>query len=108
MKYANYQVSQNTFLDNNSVYPDFKSFVGIRLDVNNSLPIGLITAMNDKPLTTQQIQLLQNILSAVQLRTKNEIQKIRQRDNLTMVKNAALQDAESKIKFLADMSHEIR
>lgn len=64
--------------------------------------------MHDKPMSVQQTQLVQSVLAAVQLRTRNEIEKIRQRDNLIMVKNAALQDAESKIKFLADMSHEIR
>ncbi|CAO3608988.1 unnamed protein product [Mucor hiemalis] len=106
LKHSTYDVTQNASSDN-SVYPEYNSFVGIRFDINK-LPIGLITVMHDKPMTTQQTQLLQKVLSAVQLRTKNEIEKIRQRDNLIMVKNAALQDAESKIKFLADMSHEIR
>jgi signal transduction histidine kinase len=91
----------------NSVYPEYSSFVGVRLDQGN-LPIGLITIMNDKPLAEQQLDAIEKILQAVQLRTKNEIEKIRQRDNLIMMKNAALQDAEGKIKFLADMSHEIR
>lgn len=64
--------------------------------------------MHDKPLSEQQSWLIEKILTTVRPRTKNEIEKIRQRDNLIMMKNAALQDAESKIKFLADMSHEIR
>lgn len=106
LKHSTCDVTQNASLDN-SVYPEYNSFVGIRFDINK-LPIGLITVMHDKPMTTQQTQLLQKVLSAVRLRTKNEIEKIRQRDNLIMAKNAALQDAESKIKFLADMSHEIR
>lgn len=64
--------------------------------------------MNDKPMKQEQIQNIQDLLFAIQQRTTNEIENIRQRDNLVMIKNAALQDAESKIKFLADMSHEIR
>ncbi len=110
LKNSNYHVTQNTPLDNSAVYQKYKSFVGTRLDIdnNNNLPIGLITVMNDKPLNEKDILLLQRLLCSVQLRVKNEIEKIRQRDNLTMIKNAALQDAESKIKFLADMSHEIR
>ncbi|KAI9360953.1 hypothetical protein BD770DRAFT_31145 [Pilaira anomala] len=68
----------------------------------------MITVMNDTPMREDQINNIQKLLNAVQLRTRNEIAKIRKRDNLIMIKNAALQDAESKIKFLADMSHEIR
>lgn len=64
--------------------------------------------MDNKPLQSEQIHLIESILKAVQLRTKNEIARIRQKDNLIMMKNAALSDAESKIKFLAEMSHEIR
>lgn len=89
------------------IYPPFKSYVGIRLDENDT-SIGLISIMDDKPITSQQIDLIQHILSVVKTRTKNEIQGIRQKDNLIMMKNAALRDAESKIKFLAEMSHEIR
>lgn len=104
--YSNYHVAQDaTFAD--SAYPKYASFVGLRLD-QGSLPIGLITVMNDEPMKQDQIETIQNLLFAVQKRTANEIEKIRQRDNLVMIKNAALQDAESKIKFLADMSHEIR
>lgn len=104
--YSNYHVAQDaSFCD--SVYPKYNSFVGLRLD-QELLPIGLITVMNDTPMNQDQINNIQNLLLAVQLRTKNEIEKIRHRDNLIMIKNAALQDAESKIKFLADMSHEIR
>ncbi|KAG2198293.1 hypothetical protein INT47_003006 [Mucor saturninus] len=104
--YSNYHVAQDaSFAD--SAYPKYASFVGLRLD-QGSLPIGLITVMNDKPMKQDQIETIQNLLFAVQQRATNEIEKIRQRDNLVMIKNAALQDAESKIKFLADMSHEIR
>lgn len=106
LRNSTYHVAQNASSDN-AVYPVYNSFVGVRFDINK-LPIGLITVMHDKPMSAQQTQLVQRVLAAVQLRTRNEIEKIRQRDNLIMVKNAALQDAESKIKFLADMSHEIR
>lgn len=106
LNYSSYHVTQASPLYN-SVYPPFASFVGIRLDLEN-LPIGLITVMNDKPMTDLQIKDVHNLLFAVELRTRNEIEKIRHRDNLIMIKNAALEDAEGKIKFLADMSHEIR
>lgn len=81
--------------------------MGVRLD-EKQLPIGLITVMHDKPMDNATIDLVQSILNAVKQRTKNEIERTRQRDHLIMVKNAALEDAQSKIKFLADMSHEIR
>lgn len=87
-----------------SVYPDFRSFTSIRLDYNDT-PIGLITIMDIEP---KQLDLAHSILEAVQSRTRNEIARLRQKDNLIMMKNAALRDAESKIKFLAEMSHEIR
>ncbi|KAI8984268.1 hypothetical protein BDF20DRAFT_833789 [Mycotypha africana] len=90
-----------------SVYPVFHSFVGLRLD-QDDVPIGMIAVMDDRPMDASQIKLIKTILSAVELRTVNEIGRLRYRDNLIVAKNAALQDAESKIKFLADMSHEIR
>ncbi|GAA5806111.1 hypothetical protein HPULCUR_011639 [Helicostylum pulchrum] len=106
LNYSNYHVTQTSPLYN-SVYPPYTSFVGIRLDLEN-LPIGLITVMDNKPMTDQQTKDIHNLLFAVEMRTRNEIEKIRHRDNLIMIKNAALEDAEGKIKFLADMSHEIR
>ncbi|KAG2237005.1 hypothetical protein INT48_001772 [Thamnidium elegans] len=92
LNYSNYHVTQASPLYN-SVYPPYTSFVGIRLDLEK-LPIGLITVMNDKPMTEQQIKDIQNLLLAVEIRTRNEIEKIRHRDNLIMIKNAALEDAE--------------
>ncbi|CEG76390.1 Putative Atypical/HISK protein kinase [Rhizopus microsporus] len=64
--------------------------------------------MHDKPLEKQQLDHIACILKAVQRRVTNEISRLRQRDNLIVIKNAALQDAEYKLRFLADMSHEIR
>lgn len=106
LNYQTYKVAQGASLSN-SIYPEYNSFVGLRLDLD-ALPIGMITVMNDTPMREDQINNVQKLLHAVQLRATNEIAKIRKRDNLIMIKNAALQDAESKIKFLADMSHEIR
>ncbi|CEG64013.1 Putative Atypical/HISK protein kinase [Rhizopus microsporus] len=91
-----------------TVYPSYSSFVGLRLDLDSREPIGLISIMHDKPLEKQQLDHIACILKAVQRRVTNEISRLRQRDNLIVIKNAALQDAEYKLRFLADMSHEIR
>ncbi|KAL9556777.1 hypothetical protein PS6_002171 [Mucor atramentarius] len=91
----------------NAVYPPFQAFIGARLDQDQT-PIGLISIMDDKPLTPAQLDCIQQILLAVKTRVRNEIERTRQREQLVMVKNAAIKDAQGKIKFLADMSHEIR
>ncbi|KAL9540059.1 hypothetical protein MBANPS3_009900 [Mucor bainieri] len=91
----------------NSVYPPFQTFIGTRLDQDQT-PIGLISVMDDKPLNPAQLDSVQQILLAVKTRVRNEIERTRQREQLVMVKNAAIKDAQGKIKFLADMSHEIR
>lgn len=106
LRHSNYHVAQDAS-SYNSIFPNFDSFVGVRLD-EKQLPIGLITVMHNKPMDRATIDLVQSILNAVKQRTKNEIERTRQRYHLIMVKNAALEDAQSKIKFLADMSHEIR
>ncbi|KAI8326790.1 hypothetical protein EDC96DRAFT_534036 [Choanephora cucurbitarum] len=64
--------------------------------------------MDDRPMDQERIDAIVYILNAVQLRVRNETERSKQRDQLIQVKNAALQDAQNKIKFLADMSHEIR
>ncbi|KAK4516106.1 uncharacterized protein ATC70_011068 [Mucor velutinosus] len=91
----------------NSVYPPFQTFIGTRLDQDQT-PIGLMSIMDDKPLNPAQLRRMQQILLAVKTRVRNEIERTRQREQLVMVKNAAIKDAQGKIKFLADMSHEIR
>lgn len=102
------QQENYTMIDNfNSVYPTFQTYVGTRLD-ENQIPIGLISIMDEKLLNPTQLDSIQQILLAVKTRTKNEIERTRQREQLVMVKNAAIKDAQGKIKFLADMSHEIR
>ncbi|KAG1454873.1 hypothetical protein G6F46_007922 [Rhizopus delemar] len=104
---AAYHVTQDTSdTSDTSPYPSFSGFVGLRLDTTE--PIGLISVMHHQPLDKQQVDFIMSILKAVQKRVTNEVQRLRQRDNLIMIKNAALQDAENKIRFLADMSHEIR
>lgn len=64
--------------------------------------------MHNTPLDKGQVESITTILKSVEKRVTNEVQRLRQRDNLVMIKNSALQDAENKIRFLADMSHEIR
>lgn len=91
----------------NSVYPPFQTFIGTRLDQDQT-PIGLMSIMDDKPLNPAQLNRIQQVLLAVKTRVRNEIERTRQREQLVMVKNAAIKDAQGKIKFLADMSHEIR
>ncbi|KAG1470440.1 hypothetical protein G6F56_002685 [Rhizopus delemar] len=84
-----------------TVYPQFSSFVGLRLDTTE--PIGLISIMHNTPLDKGQVESITTILKSVEKRVTNEVQRLRQRDNLVMIKNSALQDAENKIRFLADM-----
>ncbi|KAI8997243.1 hypothetical protein BDB01DRAFT_26550 [Pilobolus umbonatus] len=115
LEHGTYCVTQNSSLtDINRVYHEYSTYVGLRLDqvseksANGLMPIGLLYIMNDTPLEKDKIDFILTILSKVKLRTTREIERLRQRDNLMIVKNAALQDAENKIKFLADMSHEIR
>lgn len=67
-----------------------------------------MSIMDDKPLNPAQLNRIQQVLLAVKTRVRNEIERTRQREQLVMVKNAAIKDAQGKIKFLADMSHEIR
>lgn len=107
MEDATHYVTQDASLSG-TVYPSYSSFVGLRLDLDSREPIGLISIMHDKPLEKQQLDHIACILKAVQRRVTNEISRLRQRDNLIVIKNAALQDAEYKLRFLADMSHEIR
>lgn len=120
LKHATYYVTQDASLSSsNTIYPEYSSFVGLRLDSqqtkgvdsNNkkgTTPIGIITVMDNKPMNKERVIFIQGILASVELRAKNEIERIRQGEHLIIAKNAALKDAENKIKFLADMSHEIR
>ncbi|KAF7724036.1 hypothetical protein EC973_001443 [Apophysomyces ossiformis] len=90
------------------IYPCSGSFVGIRLDTPTGDSIGLICIMTDKPVDSAKLLFITDLLESVKLRTMRELQRVREEERLMKAKNDAIQDAENKIKFLADMSHEIR
>ncbi|KAG0180650.1 hypothetical protein DFQ28_001075 [Apophysomyces sp. BC1034] len=64
--------------------------------------------MTEKPVDTTKLLFIRKLLESVKLRTVRELQRVREEERLVKAKNDAIQDAENKIKFLADMSHEIR
>ncbi|ORZ17403.1 hypothetical protein BCR42DRAFT_31460 [Absidia repens] len=88
--------------------PPHTSFVGIRLQGANALPLGLLTVCHDKVKTPHWFTETHQLLSFVATRTMRELAGIRDSERLVKARNDATQDAENKIKFLADMSHEIR
>ncbi|ORX45701.1 hypothetical protein DM01DRAFT_1339928 [Hesseltinella vesiculosa] len=85
-----------------------RSVVSIRLSLSTGQPLGLLTVYADQIRDVSWLRRAQHLLLAVQERAALELDNVRDKERLTMAKNAALQDAENKIKFLADMSHEIR
>lgn len=70
--------------------------------------IGVMGILHDQPISSQEAHQIARLLDAVKLRTGRELERIREEDRLLYTREAAKQDAENKIKFLADMSHEIR
>ncbi|CAO3587144.1 unnamed protein product [Absidia cylindrospora] len=88
--------------------PPHTSFVGIRLQGANALPLGLLIVCHDQVKTPQWFTETHQLLSFVATRTMRELAGIRDSERLVKARNDATQDAENKIKFLADMSHEIR
>lgn len=70
--------------------------------------IGVMGILHDQPISSQEAHQITKLLDAVKLRTGRELERIREEDRLLYTREAAKQDAENKIKFLADMSHEIR
>lgn len=70
--------------------------------------IGVMGILHDQPISSQEAHQIIKLLDAVKLRTGRELERIREEDRLLYTREAAKQDAENKIKFLADMSHEIR
>lgn len=102
-------------------YTGFQSMVAVGLQITPSedFPvstpptppkecIGVMGILHDKPITSQDAHHILKLLEAVKLRAGRELERIREEERLMSTREAAKQDAENKIKFLADMSHEIR
>ena len=75
---------------------------------NNNKAVGVLCVMDPKPMDTKAMRYIESLLKAVQPRLARELGRVIHEEKLTRAKNAAKMDAENKIKFLADMSHEIR
>ncbi|CAO3597602.1 unnamed protein product [Absidia cylindrospora] len=88
--------------------PPHKTFVGVRLQGPNSLPLGLLVVCDDELKDDLWCQDTYQLISSVSTRVMQELAGIRDSERLVKAKDDATQDAENKIKFLADMSHEIR
>lgn len=105
-------------------YPAYKGFqsmvaVGLQITPSEDFPvstppaptkecIGVMGILHDKPISSQDAHHILKLLEAVKLRAGRELERIREEERLMSTREAAKQDAENKIKFLADMSHEIR
>lgn len=108
-----HSASQHTpFVDKANVYPPHCSYIGLRLDSlgdgHVTRPLGLLLIMDSEPMSADQQNLASHILKAVALRSVRELERIQKEEKLQQAKEAATRDAERKLKFLADMSHEIR
>lgn len=102
----------NKAIHDSPVFPTIDSFVGIRLhatsNAKEAYTLGMLCILDNKPMDPAMLQKAQQLLLAVQQRTSCELERMVHEECLVRAKNAAKMDAESKIKFLADMSHEIR
>lgn len=100
-------------LDNTScsvVDPPFQHVQSIRLESyttkkKNEFIKGLVCVMNHQPMNTPLISI---ILNTIHDRCINELNQLSSQEQLIAARDLALVDAENKLKFLADMSHEIR
>lgn len=94
-----------------SVYPEFQQFVSTRLESfeKKDLIKGIICVLDKQPsMDPARLDTITTILNAVHDRCVNEINQIGERERLISARDLASLDAENKLKFLADMSHEIR
>jgi hypothetical protein len=107
-EYLSSKSSHATTQDDQLLLPPHTSFVGIRLQGPHALPLGLLMVCHDQTKAEPWYEETHQLIKSVATRTMRELSGIRDSERLTKAKNDATQDAESKIKFLADMSHEIR
>ncbi|KAG1318389.1 hypothetical protein G6F62_012382 [Rhizopus arrhizus] len=92
----------NDRMDDDIIYPGFEQFIGIRLENEKSEQKSLLCVMSDNDTTE-----LENILYTIEKRCVNEMNQLRKEEQLMVARDIAVLDAENKLKFLADMSHEI-
>lgn len=100
--------NNNTSGDTTTFLPPHKSVVGVRLQGPNSLPLGLLMVYHAEKEDDHWYHDTYQLISSVTTRAMRELVGIRVSERLVKAKDDATQDAENKIKFLADMSHEIR
>lgn len=85
------------------IYPKYEQFLGLKLMEEKGILCVTMTTT-----TTTNTNSILNILNTVQLRCINELNQLQRHEKVTIARNIAVIDAENKLKFLADMSHEIR
>lgn len=100
-------------IDNNiegeeSTYPPFQHFVSIRLESFEKKTKGIICVLDNKMIDPARLNIITTILNTVHDRCVNEVNQIQEHEHLISARDLASLDAENKLKFLADMSHEIR
>lgn len=64
--------------------------------------------MDNTTIDQARLNIIHSIFNTVHDRCINELNQIQQNEQLISARNLAVLDAENKLKFLADMSHEIR
>lgn len=94
-----------------SIYPAFQHFVSTRLeslDNKSNIIKGIICVFDSKRMEKSKLDLTTTLLNHVHNRCVNELDQLQQKEHLINARDLASLDAENKLKFLADMSHEIR
>lgn len=93
------------------IYPDYEHFVGYRLESaqkKDSVIRGLLCVTDHAAMDNQKLSIISDMLDTVQARCINELNQLQNQEQLITARDLAVLDAENKLKFLADMSHEIR
>jgi phenylalanyl-tRNA synthetase beta subunit len=88
------------------IYPEYQAFVGLRLE--DSLIRGILCVTDNAAIDASRANTIKIILEAVHTRCINELIQLQKQEQLMIARDLAIVDAENKLKFLADMSHEIR
>ena len=93
------------------MYPPCQHFISTRLESfkkKDNFIRGLVCLMNDTPVDTTRINTIHTLFHAIHDRCVNELNQFQAHEKLIIARDLATLDAENKLKFLADMSHEIR
>jgi signal transduction histidine kinase len=64
--------------------------------------------MDNSTIEPPQLNIINTIFNTVHDRCINELNQLQANEQLISARDLAVLDAENKLKFLADMSHEIR